>query len=51
MQENETWATPTLKEAPFWRDDMTEQEYDIERKYFLQKISVLREHYVPLWKQ
>ena len=28
------WATGTLKEVPFWRDDMQPEEYDIEREYF-----------------
>ena len=28
------WATLTIKEVPFWRDDMTPEEYDIERTYF-----------------
>ena len=27
------WATPTLKECPWWRDDMTPEEYEIEREY------------------
>lgn len=33
MEENNDWATETLKEAPFWRDGMTPEEYDEEREY------------------
>lgn len=46
------WASPTLKEAPFWRDGMTPEEYNVEREYF-------NKHWdeytngedLPLWKQ
>ena len=33
MEENEDWATDTLKEAPFWRDGMSPEEYDEEREH------------------
>ena len=29
--ENKGWASATLKEVPFWRDDMGPEEYEIER--------------------
>lgn len=32
--EDKDWETPTLKEAPFWREGMTPEEYDEEREYF-----------------
>ena len=33
MDNKEEWATPTLKECPWWRDGMTPEEYDVEREY------------------
>ena len=49
---NENWATPTVKEVPFWRDDMTPEEYDIEREYYGRNYDLVREgKYKPLWKQ
>ncbi|MCM1115751.1 MAG: hypothetical protein NC397_09665 [Clostridium sp.] len=47
------WATPTLKECPWWRDDMTPEEYDIEREYYGTYFYdlVQKGKYVPLWKQ
>lgn len=32
---NNDWATENLKEAPFWVDGMTPEEYDKEREYYL----------------
>ena len=32
MAEND-WATPSLKEVPFWRDGMSPEEYEVEREY------------------
>ena len=52
MEENKDWATPTLKEVPFWRDDMQPNEYDIEREYLAKNWHMVRAGiYVPLWKQ
>ena len=49
---NENWATPTVKEVPFWRNGMTPEEYDIEREYYYRNIDQVRKGvYVPLWKQ
>ncbi|MBR5157566.1 MAG: hypothetical protein IKW59_07350 [Clostridia bacterium] len=46
------WATGTLKEVPFWRDDMQPEEYDIEREYFYKHWDdYTKGKYVPLWKQ
>ena len=46
------WATPTLKEAPYWRDGMTPEEYDGERDYFYKHWDdYIHGKYVPLWKQ
>lgn len=51
MGEN-NWATGTLKEVPFWRDDMTPEEYEKEREYFYRHWDDYRNGiYVPLWKQ
>lgn len=52
MEENNDWATETLKEAPFWRDGMTPKEYDEEREYLGKNYILLQKGtYVPLWKQ
>jgi len=47
------WATPGLREVPFWREDMTPEEYDVEREYYAKNFTTLvREgKYMPLWKQ
>lgn len=52
MVERQEWATPTLKEVPFWREDMSPEEYERERTYMIQNWNaVLQGRYVPLWKQ
>jgi len=52
MEGNKDWASYTLKEVPFWRDDMTPEEYDTEREYYAKNFHLVREgKYVPLWKQ
>lgn len=46
------WATETIKEVPFWRDDMTPEEYDTEREYFIKHWENFKSgEYLPLWKQ
>ncbi len=46
------WATGTLREVPFWRDDMTPEEYEIERTYFIEHWDdYTKGNYTPLWKQ
>ena len=51
-RESKDWATETLKEAPFWRDGMTPEEYDEEREYLGKNYTLLQKRtYVPLWKQ
>lgn len=49
----DNWASPTLKEAPFWREDMTPEEYEIERTYYYEHFHdlVKKGLYTPLWKQ
>ena len=31
---DENWATGQMKEFPFWRNDMSPEEFDAERVYF-----------------
>lgn len=51
-EKNKDWATETLKEVPFWRDDMTPEEYDIEREYYAKNFNSVKEgKYIHLWKQ
>ena len=46
------WATPSVKEVPFWRDDMTPEEYDVEREYYYRNFYLVRKRkYKPLWRQ
>lgn len=46
------WATETLKEVPFWRNDMSPEEYDREREYYAKNFNLVKEgKYLPLWKQ
>lgn len=47
------WASATLKEVPFWREDMTPEEYEREREYHAKNFLTLVRNgkYVPLWKQ
>ena len=48
----DNWATETLKEVPFWRNDMTPEEYDIEREYFARNFNLIKNgEHIPLWKQ
>ncbi|MGN1320441.1 MAG: hypothetical protein ACI4U6_04910 [Acutalibacteraceae bacterium] len=51
MVEN-NWASGTLKEVPFWRDDMQPEEYDKEREYLANHWEEFTKgKYIPLWKQ
>lgn len=46
------WATETLKEAPFWREDMSPEEYEDERSYLHENWNrFMNGDYVPLWEQ
>lgn len=52
MMEETNWATGTLKEVPFWREDMTPEEYEVEREYYFQHWDDYKiGKYIPLWKQ
>ena len=46
------WATGTLKEVPFWREDMSVEEYEEERNYLNQYwTDYMNNRYIPLSKQ
>lgn len=48
------WATPGMKEARYWRDGMTVEEFEIEEAYSLAECSIGPEQcnsYCPLWQQ
>ena len=52
MKNQNDWASSTLKEVPFWREDMSPEEYEIEREYFAKNYELVKKgEYVPLWKQ
>ena len=48
--ENKGWASATLKEVPFWRDDMGPEEYEIERTYYLQNFHLKQKWLVGPYK-
>lgn len=50
---DKNWATPTLKECPWWRDDITPEEYEVERTYYYTHFNdiVVKGKYKPLWQQ
>ena len=46
------WAKGTIKEVPFWREDMSVEEYEKERAYMIEHWDDVKNgSYVPLWKQ
>ena len=46
------WETATVKEVPFWREDMQPDEYDKEREYFAKHYEDYKNgKYIPLWQQ
>ena len=52
MEDQRDWATPTLKEAPFWRNGMTPEEYNEENDYLYEHYDdFLAGSYLPLWAQ
>lgn len=52
MGEEYEWLTPTMKEAPFYYDGITPEEYDRENNYFQKHFGeYMKNKYVPLWKQ
>ncbi len=52
MEENKGWATDTLKEAPYYHENITPEEYDIERQYYYENFDLVKNGtYTPLWKQ
>ena len=52
QEKNDDWATPSLKETPYWRDGMTPEEYEAEREYFGRNYHLWKDGtYEPLWKQ
>ena len=53
MAENKNWATPSMKEYPFWREGMSADEYEREREYYQKNFEdlVITGKYIPLWKQ
>lgn len=52
VEKDNNWSSPTLREVPFWREGMTQDEYELEREYYAKNFHLLREGgYIPLWKQ
>ena len=53
IEKMEDWATNTMKHNPWWRDNMSPDEYDKEREYYFKNFDSLVKNgkYTPLWKQ
>ena len=50
-EKSDDWSSPTLKEVPFWREGMSQEEYEVEREYYAQNFHLVKEgSYVPLWR-
>lgn len=50
ISEND-WATSGIKEAPYWQEGMSPEEYDREREYYLKNYEDIRSgrvKYIPL---
>lgn len=46
------WATETLMEAPFWRNGMTLEEYEMENRYLSKNFYKQKDgNYMLLWMQ
>lgn len=44
------WATETLMEAPFWRNGMAPEEYEMENRYLSKNFYKQKDgNYMPLW--
>ena len=52
MAKHSEWATYGMMEAPFWRNDMSPEEYDREQEYFYRHLDDWKNGtYIPVWKQ
>ena len=52
MEGKNDWATPGVKEVPYWKDGMTPEEYEVERTYYYDHLNEVKKGtYAPLWKQ
>ncbi len=52
MMEESKWCSEGMKEAPFYHQGMTMEEYEKERDYFNLHIEEWKNGtYEPLWKQ
>lgn len=53
MGEINNWATPSMKEFIFWKDDMSPEEFEIEQAYYFGNMRdpSSRKQYIPIWQQ
>lgn len=50
MAKKSDWATYGMMEAPYWKDGMSIEEYEAERKYYYDHIEDVKNGtYKPLW--
>lgn len=42
MVKKDSWETEAQREAPYWVDGMTPEEYDSEREYYLKHYDEIR---------
>lgn len=51
-EQNKNWAPHSVREVPFWRDGMSPEEYEVERRYYYDNYDLVKQRkYMPLWKQ
>lgn len=53
MNNASNWASLEMKKNPWWRDDMSPEEYDAEREFYVKNFDnlVVNGLYKPLWQQ
>lgn len=54
MKKQSDWASYVMMEEPFWRNDMTPEEFELERAYLVNIYSrgiKAKINYKPLWYQ
>lgn len=50
-EKSNNWATASMREVPFWRDDITIDEYEKEYEHYYRAIAEnTMKEYKPLYK-
>ena len=53
LVDSTSWASLEMKKNPWWHNDMSPEEYDVEREYYVKNFDslVVNGLYKPLWQQ